>query len=83
MDSNALQVSYGQTPYIKKPQDSWVIPYVEKNYNITFKDSEEDEPTVLLLESILKASQDRESGKASPVFSSVKEMKEWFDKQSE
>ena len=81
MNSNSLQGTYYQTPYIKKPQNSWVIPY--KDYNIFFKDSEEDEPTVLLVESILKAIQDRESGKASPVFSSVKEMKEWFEKQNE
>jgi hypothetical protein len=37
----------------------------------------------LFLETIVKARQDRESGKASPIFSSVEEMKAWFEKQSE
>lgn len=35
-------------------------------------------PTNKLLKSIKKARIDRKAGKASPIFSTVKEMKEWF-----
>jgi hypothetical protein len=77
-----LQGKYGQTSYTEEPQRSWVTS-VDDNYNITFESGEDGNPTLLFLETIVKARQDRESGKASPIFSSVEEMKAWFEKQSE
>ena len=62
--------------------DTYVIPS-DGRTNFIFKEKEEYEPTLELLQSILRARKERDSGKSSPAFSSVSEMEKWFNSQKE
>lgn len=76
--------SYGQSSY-SKPSDVWVVGS-DKNVNtsnVRFIEGINYKPTLSLLTSIVRAQEDRIVGKASPIFSSISEMKKWFDEYNE
>lgn len=80
---NQTTYTYGQSDYLTpKSRDVCVISSNKKN-NFRFEEDRNYKPTLPLLNSIVKARQDRETGKASPIFSSVEEMKKWFEDQDE
>ncbi len=72
--------TYGRSQYQMPEPNTWVIPVEE---NVVFDGSDDYQPTLLLLKSYVKAKEDREAGKASPIFNSVSEMKKWVDEQDE
>lgn len=77
------QPIYMQSNYqMPKPTDWVVIPIEEKN-NLTFEENDNCQPTSFLIKSYVQAQIDRKENKASPIFSSVSEMKKWVDEQSE
>lgn len=75
--------TYGQSQYSPQKPSIEVVTSDENLMNFRFVEDINYQPTLLLLESIVKAQKDREAGKASPIFSSVSEMKKWFDEQDE
>lgn len=75
------QGTYGQTDYSDQNPNIYTVP---ANNLIVFEEGDNDyKPTELLLNSIVQAREDRESGKASPTFSSVEEMKKWVEEHGE
>jgi hypothetical protein len=76
------QSIYEQSSYQMPEANTWIIPEQEEN-NLVFQGSDDYQPTLLLLQSYVRAQQDRVEGKASPVFISVAEMKKWVDEQNE
>jgi hypothetical protein len=77
---NNQKTTYGQSNYRPERPNVWVVSS-NGEQKITFESKRDYSPSLLLLTSIIKAREDRDSGKASPVFSSVKEMKKWFEEQ--
>jgi hypothetical protein len=70
--------TYGQSDYNPSQSNTWVIPSGGEN-KFVFEGGKSYKPTMLLLKSYIQATEDRKNGLASPVFSSVEEMKKWFD----
>lgn len=82
--NNQSIYTYGQSNYLMpKSRDVWVISSDKNLKNFSFEEGNNYKPTLLLLKSIVKAQEDREAGKASPIFSSVSEMKRWIEEQHE
>lgn len=89
MDNQTYQsYTYEQSEYIIPEQnDVRLIVSGKSNQknreNFKFIAKVDYKPEMLLLESIIKARKDREEGLASPVFSSVADMKKWVEQQND
>jgi hypothetical protein len=78
MDNQKYSGTYGRTSYLPAQPTTWVISTGGKD-KFVFENSKDYKLTTLLLRSYIQALDDRKNGLASPVFSSVEEMKKWFD----